>query len=59
MDEYNHVVDSLKEWKNNGVRVERRWYDIFKILEGQNKSINDFWQVVKYSLVMPITNTVI
>lgn len=62
-DEYNHVVnvinENLKEWQNKYVCVEERWCAIYKILNSKSILINNFWNIVEYSLAMPGTNAAI
>ncbi|VVC37740.1 Hypothetical protein CINCED_3A017609 [Cinara cedri] len=62
-DEYNHVVNAinanLKEWQNKYVCVEESWCAIYKILNSKSILINNFWNIIEYSLAMPGTNAAI
>ncbi|VVC27326.1 Ribonuclease H-like domain [Cinara cedri] len=62
-DEYNHVVnvinENLKECQNKYVCVEEIWCAIYTILNSKSILINNFWNIVEYSLAMPGTNAAI
>ncbi|XP_060847841.1 uncharacterized protein LOC132927347 [Rhopalosiphum padi] len=59
-DEYNHVAHVIQvkiiEWKHCSKKVTEKWCDVFKILEKNQISFNNFSAIIEYSLAIPGTN---